>query len=401
MLSIKQIENAKPREKPYKLFDKEGLYLWITPTAKCFRYKYRIAGKEKTLSLGEFPALPLAEARERHAAARKLVSKGICPSTQKRQARQSAAAGADNKFRAICESWYAEIAPHRSPTWQAQMRRYIDRDLLPAFGSRPVEDVTPADVLALTKRLAQECPNTGRFVQQLCSRIFAYAVRNLKTKYNPARELAGTIVVPTAVHHTALEPAALPEFLALVDGYAGRPATALAIRALLLTAVRKGELLNAKWAELDLDAGKWLIPAERMKGRREHWVPLSDAAIAVFKQLKPLGFGSEWVLPNMCDPRRPMHPSTLNAVFVRRSIKAAPHGMRAAFSTWANENGHRSDVIEACLAHHEKNAVRAAYNRAQYWPERRALMQAWGDHVAGIAQPKTNVTSIEDHRRRA
>lgn len=242
MLSIRQIENSKPREKPYKLFDKEGLYLWVSPTAKAWRYKYRIAGKEKTLSLGEFPALGLAEAREQHGAARKLVKEGICPSTAKRAARQSAIASSVNTVKALCEAWYAEMAPHRSAPWKSRMRLYIDRDLVPAFGSRPIENVTPGDVLALTKSIAKTYPNTGLFVQRTVSRIFAYAVRNLKTPHNPARELEGTITIPKTIHHAPLTLADLPAFLPSFDGYGVRASTPLAIKALLLTAVRKREL---------------------------------------------------------------------------------------------------------------------------------------------------------------
>lgn len=396
MLTNKEIAAAKPGAKPFKLFDAGGLYIWVTPTAKSWRYKYRIAGKEKTLSLGQYPHVGLAEARERHADARKQVSSGIDPSAEKRKARQVAVIGGQNTLKSIAEAWFAEITPHRSVRWRERMRYNLDTYLIPVLGSRPIDAVSPADILEMTKEIAKEFPYTGRFLQQMLTRIFAYAVRNLKTKHNPARELEGTIVVPAPVHYTALEPSDLPALHSALTNYPGRPATALGIRELLLTIVRKVELREAEWSEFDLDAGIWIIPANRMKGRREHMVPLSTQAIAIFRELQTLAFGSRFVLPNLFDPSKPISHSTFNAVFTRHNIKASPHGVRACFSTWANEHGYRPDVIETCLAHAERNSVRGAYNRAMYWPERRKIMQDWADYVEGVSQPQSNVTSIED-----
>jgi integrase len=343
----------------------------------------------------------LAEAREAHASARKLVARGLCPSTEKKNARRAAVACAGNTVKALCEEWYAEMAPHRSPPWRNRLRHYIDDFIDPDMGARPIDQVTPADVLELSKGIARKYPNTGHFLQRTLARIFGYAVRHLRLKSNPARELSGTIMLPGVVHYAALDPKELPSFLKALDAYGGRPSTALAIRALLLTATRKSEVLQARWSEFDLKAATWIIAAERMKTRREHLVPLSTQAVEVFRQLHTLAFGSELVFPNLYDPRRPMNHSTLNEAFERMKIDADPHGLRACFSTWANEQGYRPDVIEVCLAHVERNAVRAAYNRATYLPERRALMQAWADHVSGAAKPQSNVTSIAGHRKRA
>jgi integrase len=344
----------------------------------------------------------LAEARERHAEARKQVASGIDPSAEKRAARQAAVLGAENTVKAIGEQWLAETAPHRAPAWSVRMRSHFDRFIVPAVGARPIAEVTAADVLAITKRIAATTPHTGQFVQQMFTRIFAYAVRHLKAPANPARELTGTIVVPATRHFDALDPKDIPAFLATLSGYGGRPATALAIRALLLTAVRKGELLGARWHEFDLESGTWLIPAARMKGRREHMVPLSSQALGVFTELKTLSFGADYVFPNMFDPHKAMSAGTLNAAFSYMKISADPHGLRSCFSTWANEHGYRSDVIEACLAHAEPNSVRGSYNRAMYWPERRKLMQDWADHVAGIAKvPQSTVVPMEGFRQRA
>ena len=401
MLTIKQIEAAKPREKAYKLADQGGLYLWITPTAKSWRVKYRIARKEKTLSLGQYPGVGLAEARERQAEARKLVGSGADPSAEKRKARQAARLGAQNTVRALGEEWFAEHVAHRSRSWVAQNRRFLDHHLYPAWDSRPIESITPADVLELTKGIARTRPSKAALVQQLCTRLFAYAVRHMKIKHNPARELSGTIIAAPTVHYRALDPQMLPAFVSALAAYAGRSLTTLGIRILLLTVTRKCELLNARWSEFELEAATWLIPAARMQCRREHIVPLAPQVVEALRQLKPLTFGSEFVLPHRSKPLQPMHTTTLNYAFASMGIDADPHGMRACFSTWANEHGYRSDVIEACLAHAERNQVRGAYNRTMYWPERRKLMQAWADHVDGVSKPQTNVASIEDHRKRA
>jgi integrase len=214
------------------------------------------------------------------------------------------------------------------------------------------------------------------------ARVFSFAIRNLRTKANPAREIQGAIVVPQATHHKPIAAKNIPAFIDKIDGYAGRVQTKLAAKLLLMTMVRKRELIEATWEEIDLDEAVWTIPAERMKRRHGHVVPLSKQALEAFKELQPMACGSRYVFPNFGNPRKPMSAATLNVAFDRLNLTISPHSLRATASTVLNEsNRFRSDVIERQLSHIERNRIRAAYNAAEYMDERRAMLQWWADFI--------------------
>jgi integrase len=384
-LSAKEVEKAKVRkDQTYrKLSDGGGLYLFLTAAGtRSWRYGYRLAGKRKTFTIGLYPEVSLAEARERHSDARKLVSAGQCPVLIKRRKRQAAILGAENTVKAIAEAWYAELAPHKSESWRSGTRGRLDRYILPHMGTMPITDVEAADVLALCKQIAAEFPKTAEYVRQILTRVFSFAIRNLRVKGNPAREIQGAVIVPQATHHKPIAAKDIPAFIEKLDGDAGRIQTKLAAKLLLLTMVRKAELIEAVWSEIDFANALWTIPAERMKRRMDHVVPLSRQALEAFKELQPIACGSRYVFPNFGNPRKPMSSATLNVMFYRIKLDISPHSLRATASTILNEsNQFRSDVIERQLSHIERNRIRASYNQAEYIDERRAMLQWWADFI--------------------
>lgn len=403
MLSDAQVKQAKAKASAYKLGDGRGLYLLVTPSgARSWRYDYRFSGRRRTLTFGLYPALSLATARDRHYEARRLLASGIDPAAKKRQDRREALKGSANTVAAIAEDWYAELAPHKSASWRENHRRWLDKRVYPAIGRRPAMEVTSVDVLALVRDVAVEHAKTAEYIRQTLSRIFTYGVRNLRCPNDPAHAVRGAITVPPPIHHKPLTSAEIPAFVAGIRAYQGRRSTVMAAELLLLTCVRKAEILDAKSSELDLVNAQWRIPDERMKNRLDHIVPLSKQALELFREAVSLNFGSEYVFPHLGSLTKPMSRSTLNVMFDRCGFSVTPHAMRATFSTAANESGKfRPDVIEKALAHVERNRVRASYNAAEYLAERRELLQWWADHVNGLTGPKANLTSIVRRKKHA
>jgi integrase len=387
MLTDKAIKAAKPApgNRYRKLSDQGGLYLFCTVDGtRSWRYDYRLAGKRKTFTIGLYPEVPLAEARDHHGDARKLVAKGQCPVLTKRRTKQAAVLGAKTTVGAIAEAWYSELAPHKSESWRHGERGRLDKYILPALGHMPIADVEPADVLELIEDIATKYRKTAEICRHTLARVFSFAIvkAKLKTKTNPAREIQGAIEVPEATHYKPIAAKDIPAFMESLDGYAGRLQTKLAAKLLMLTMVRKCELIEATWDELDLDNGLWTIPAARMKRRMGHVIPLSKQALEAFKELQPIACGSKYVFPNFGNPRKPMNAATLNGAFDRLNLSISPHSLRATASTILNEsNLFRSDVIERQLSHIERNVIRAAYNQAQYIDERRAMLQWWADFI--------------------
>jgi integrase len=385
MLTDKAVKAAKPAQgnRYRKLADQGGLYLFCTVDGtRSWRYDYRLAGVRKTLTIGLYPETSLAEARERHGDARKLVGLGQCPVLIKRRTRQAARLGAKNTFDAIAEDWYEENATGKSESWRFGHRRRLDKYIFPAIGRLPITDIEPADVLTLVKEVAVKFPKTAEYVRQIITRVFSHAIVNLKVKTNPGREIRGVVKMPAAVSHKPIAAKDIPAFIEKLDGYSGRIQTKLAAKLLLLTMVRKRELIEATWDEIDLQAGLWTIPAERMKRRYGHVVPLSKQALRALKELQPMACGSRYVFPNFGNPRKPMSPATLNVAFERLKISVSPHSLRATASTVLNEsNKFRSDVIERQLSHIERNRIRGIYNQAEYMDERREMLQWWADFI--------------------
>jgi integrase len=384
MLIDTKARQAKARSTPYKLADQGGLYLHVSVTgSKSWRYDYRLHGKRETLTIGKYPDVTLAGARELHAEARREVAKGGSPAKAKREEREARS----NTFQAVATEWYSTLAPHRSVSWCESTRRWLETELYPAIGVKPLRDIKPIDILAVMRKLeAGGTACTANCVRQTASRVFQHAIRDLRADYDPAQSLRGAVMIPRTKHHAALAAKDIPAFLLAIDVDSGKWATRLAVKLLLLTLVRKSELLNATWDEIDFERAQWRIPETRTKTRAPHIVLLSAQALDCFQQLHSLACGSRFILPHHGDLNRPMGQSTLNAMFNRMGYQGSltVHGLRATASTILNEQGFRPDIIERQLAHTERNKVRASYNHAQYFEERQKMLQHWANYLDAV-----------------
>jgi len=382
-----KLSDAKLRTltQPGKHFDGGGLYLELTRAGgRYWRLKYRFGGKENRLALGVYPAVSLKEARERAADAHQILAAGLDPSAERKADKARAEHEAVNTLEAVAADWMA----HQAPRWEPQTAQAIAQSLrtyiFPALGRRSLAGITPREVMRAVQAVeATGAGDTAGRVLQRVKAIYRWAVTQDRIESNPMVDLVSTEVLKprTVTHRLALPERELPAFLAKLDGYDGEAATAHALRLLMLTAVRPGELRGARWAEFDLRGALWVIPAERMKMRAEHRVPLSRQALAVLRAMQPLTGDRELVFPSPSYPGKPLSENTFNSAMARMGYKgiATAHGFRALLSTAANEAGWDGDVIERQLAHIERNKVRAAYHRSTYTKERARLMQWWAD----------------------
>ena len=383
------IQNAKPGPKPQRLFDGGGLYLELAPSGgKWWRFKYRINGKEKRISLGVYPDVGLKEARNRRDEARKVLAGGGDPSEVRKEQRRQATAEIENSFETIAREWHEKQKGRWVPDHAARVLGSLEKEIFPEFGHRPVDQIGPPLVLAAIRKIE------GRGVKDYPARVlqrvhgvFRYAVQTGRATVNPAADLSGALKTHKVTHRPALSRADLPEFLKKLDAYEGQPLTRLALRLALLTFVRSKELRGATWDEFDLERAEWRIPAERMKMRAEHIVPLSRQALAVLGHLQPLTERHSLVFPGQSNLKKPMSENTMLYALYRMGYhkQATVHGFRATASTILNESGFMPDAIERQLAHTERNKVRAAYHRSEYLEERRRMMQWWGDYLEGLA----------------
>jgi integrase len=387
-LSAKQVEQFKPRAETWRTADGGGLYLQIEPNgSKLWRYKYRLAGTEKRYSIGEYPAVSLAAARNEHREARELVRQGINPTQHRDDRKKQTAADALERnagsFHSVWTAWNAATSPDLRQSTIAQRKREVEKDLFPKLRSRPLKSISRLELTALLREVEARAPEVARNLRNHLYGIFEYAIDSGLMEQNPAPPVR-IMTRRNQQQHAALTPKRMAEFVKAVRGANMEPYTRIAMLLVLLTACRKSEVIEARWSEFDMDAEEWVIPKERMKAGREHWVPLSRQAVALVRELREITPADrEFLFPNRRDPLRPMANRSLNAVFERLGFagEGTPHGMRAQFSTHFNSRGESVDVIERCLAHVPKDAVRAAYNRHEYREERRAMLQAWSDHV--------------------
>lgn len=380
---------APPKEKPYKLADSAGLFLLVTPAGgKYWRLKYRIAGKEKLLALGVYPETTLTEARDKRNGARKLIANGTDPSHEKKVAKRVAELKGDNTFERIARVWIDLQRGKLSKSTAEKMLAALVTHAFPKIGHRPIADISPAEFLEMLRKIeSQGALETARRVSQWCGRVFRYAIISGLASYNPAADMRGALKTAKVEHLAALSAADLPGFLKKLDDPLIRlnPLTRLALHLLLLTFVRPGELRAAEWAEFDTEKAEWRIPAERMKMKAPHLVPLSRQALAILEQLKPISGHGHLLFPAVTDPQKCLSDNTMTQAIRRRlGFDATAHGMRATASTILNEQGWRPDVIERQLAHKEQNEVRAAYHRSEYLEDRRRMMQGWADYLDGV-----------------
>lgn len=392
-------KNARPKNKSYKKADGNGLYLEVMPTgARYWRLKYRFGGKEKRLACGVYPETSLAEARERRAVARKMLVDGIDPSSAKRDRQQLAEMNAANTFEAVAREWHARNLEKWTPLYGQDILHRLETDIFPVIGKRPVAGISALVVLNALKKIENRgAGEMARRAGQYCGQIFRYAVVTGRAERNPTTDLKGALKPVTHGHFAALEPKDLPEFLHALARNDARLfiLTRLAIRLILLTFVRTGELINATWDEFDLDGAEWAIPAERMKMRKPHIVPLSKQAVAILHQLHTMNGSYEWVFASPSKPRQHMSNNTILKALERLGYKGrmTGHGFRAlAMTTIKEKLKYPHEVVDRQLAHAPRNKVDAAYDRTKFLDERRKMMQAWADYIDRIGNSGTVVT---------
>jgi integrase len=380
------VRNAKPGPKTIRIKDNRGLYLEISPRGgKWWRLRYTFAGKANMISLGVYPDVSLAEARERRDAARKQIAKGIDPSAVRKAEAQSQA----ETFEAVAREWFEKFKPTWTPSTAETIIGRIEKDIFPYLGPRPIKEIKPDELRPVIARIADRgAVETARRDLQKCGQIFRYAIATGRAEHNPSGALRGFFPPATKRNFASIrDPKGVGELLRAIEGYRGSHITRCALRFAALTFVRPGELRSAEWAEIDLDAAEWRIPAEKMKMREQHIIPLSRQAQEVLRDILPLTGGGRFVFPSERSKGRCMSEGTILAALRRLGYtkdEMTGHGFRSVASTLLHELSWPSDVIERQLAHGERNKVKASYNFAQHLPERRKMMQAWADYLDAL-----------------
>ena len=383
------IRNAKPGERPVKLFDERGLYLQLNPNgSRWWRVKYQFAGKAQLLSAGVYPEVSLKEARQRRDETRRQVRDGIDPSASRKTARQ-AETGADS-FAALAREWQGRFQNDWSPSYREKVASHIN-ELLPWLGPRPIKAIEPPELLAVARRIeSRGALETAHRTLQTAGRIFRYGVATGRVPRDPTADLRGALPPLRNQHFAAItNPVDIGHLLRAIEGYTGTFIVKTALRLAPRLFVRPGELRQMAWSELDLTAGEWRIPAAKMKMRKPHFVPLARQCVAILEEIQPLSGAGTFVFPNLRTPNLPLSEVALLAALRRLGYgkeQMTVHGFRAMASTILHELGFPSDVVERQLAHAERNKIKAAYNRAEHLPERRRMMQAWADYLDGLKQ---------------
>ena len=380
MLSDAKIRSLKPREKAYKVSDDRGLYLLANPNgSRWWRFKYYFGGKERGISLGVYPDVPLKYAREQREEARQLVARGIDPSVERRTKRIAL----ENSFKMIAEEWLAMLSKRLAEITMSKARWILNSFIYPRLGSRPIAEITAPELLAVLRPIESRGMNeTAHRALQRFSQVFRYAIATGRATRDITSDLRGALAPVVVENRAAMtEPQRIGALPRSIDGYIGHPTTAIALKLSPLVFVRPSELRAAEWAEIDFQAAEWRIPAERMKMRERHIVPLSTQAVALLQQLRSIARKSRYVFPSLQSRDRPMSVNTVNGALRRLGYardEMTAHGFRVMACTCLNELGWHPDLIELQLAHAERNNVRAAYNRAERLADRRKMMQAWG-----------------------
>jgi integrase len=381
------IRKARPQCKPYKLSDGAGLYVWITPSGgRKWRASYRHDGKQKTMTFGGYPEVSLALARERHRDARKLLAQGIDPMEQRKAVKTAQDAASVNSFASVTARWLEHWQQAKSARHVDSVRRRMAADILPVLGSRPIGAIEAPEVVAMTKAIEQRgAHDIAKRSLQMTGQVFRYAIAHGYAKRNPAVEIRPSDILKSVrkVNYPRIDAKELPELLRKVEVYQGTHITRIAIKLLALTFVRTSELIEAKWSEFNFDTARWDIPAERMKMRTPHVVPLAKQTLETLEILRPLSGGSEWLFPGDRNRSKPMSNNTILKGLERMGYKGkmTGHGFRGLASTVLHEQGYAHDHIELQLAHAPRNAVSAAYNHALYLEPRAKMMSDWADFL--------------------
>lgn len=388
-LTDTKVRTIKPAEKPQKLFDGGGLFLLVTPTGgKLWRLKYRFGGIEKLLSLGAYPQTSLADARQKRDQASALMANGVDPNDTKK-AQKAASTQETETFEVVAREWYAKFSPSWAASHSNKIIRRLELYVFPWLGAKPIKSITAPDLLSALRRIeAKGTLETAHRTQQNCGQVFRYAVATGRAERDPSGDLRGAIPPANGKHMaTITDPKEIAGLLRSIDDYRGSIVTRCALQLAPLVFVRPGELRQAEWSEFDLEAAEWRIPAEKMKAGVLHIVPLSRQALEVLQEIHPLTGNDRYVFPSPRTGSRPMSSNAILSALRRMGYakeEMSGHGFRSMASTLLNEQGWNRDAIERQLAHAERNNVRAAYNYAEFMPERKKMMQAWADYLVGI-----------------
>lgn len=389
-----QVKTAKPKEKDYKLTDGNGMFLLVAASGgKRWRLKYRFGGKEKQLALGTYPDISLQEARKKCHEARNLLANGHDPSAAKqalKEVRAEQAELAENTFEVVAREWHKKFSSQWSPGHAVTIMDRLTRDVFPWLGSKPVSEVRPLDLLAILRRVeGRGALETAHRIRTICGQVLRYATATGRAERDFAADLRGALPPTREKHHAALtEPKEVAELLRAIEGFKGTFHVKCALKLAPMLFVRPGELRQMEWSELDLDGAQWNIPAEKMKMKIPHIVPLAKQAVEILRELQPLTGYGRYVFPCHRSPLRPMTNNAVNAALRRMgytSDEMTGHGFRAMARTILDEVLQvRPDYIEQQLAHAVKDPNGRAYNRTAHLAERKKMMQLWADYLDGL-----------------
>jgi integrase len=382
------IRNATTDTKPKKLYDSGGLYLLVTPSGgKWWRFKYRFGGKEKLLSLGTYPQVSLKDAREERDKAKKLLRNRVDPSAERKAVKQTESG--QGSVEAVAKEWQSKFSKSWSSSHAETIKQRIENYIIPNIGQRQINEIAAPELLAVLRKIeAKGYVETAHRVKQICGQIFRYAIATGRMERDPAADLKGALPPAKSKRMASIiDPKGVGGLLRAIDDYKGSIVTQCALQLGTLTFVRPGELRHAEWNEINLEAAEWRIPAEKMKMKSPHIVPLSKQAVSILKKIQPLTGQAKYVFPSERTYSRPMSENTVNAALRRMGYtkdELTGHGFRSMASTLLHEQGWKSEVIERQLAHQERNKVKAAYNHAEHLSERKKMMQAWADYLDAL-----------------
>jgi integrase len=404
-LSDAAIKSLKPRERSYKAYDRDGLFLLVSPSgSKLWRWRYRFDRKEKLMALGEYPVVSLAEARDRHLAARKLLGSDVDPMAVRKaeaEAKQREAEAqereTENSFENVARKWWDWWAPGKSPRHTNYVMRRMEADVFPSFGHRFIEAVTATDIRKLMQMIeSRGARDVAKRAHETTGQVFRYAIAHGIASRNPAADFKPKDILAEAkeANFARVDARELPDLLQRMESYDGDALTRLAMRMMAYTFVRTSELIEAEWAEVDLDNARWDIPAKRMKMDTPHIVPLSRQSVGVLRALNLLTGNGRLVFPGANDKQKPMSNNTILFALYRLGYRGrmTGHGFRGLASTILHENGFEDEHVELQLAHQKRNKVAAAYNHAKYLRQRKAMMQWWADYLdEQLAKGRQNI----------
>jgi integrase len=392
-LTDKACKNARGSAKIYRLSDSKGLYLEVTPAGgRYWRWKYRFLGKEKRMAFGVYPEVSLADARDKHFHARKMLAAGTDPSQDKKERKRLAHLSMATTFELVAREWHEQMKDRWGQRHGANILRRLEMDVFPEIGTRPIKDILAPEVLEMIRKIEKRgALELARRATQVCGQVFRYAIVTGRATNDPASALKGALKPIPKSHFAAFEIDELPKFIYALNLNNARlyPATINAVKLLMLTFVRTGELVGATWDEINFDEAEWSIPAERMKMRRAHIVPLSKQSLEILKAQKETHVYGNWVFPNLVTPRKHMSNCTILGAIKRLGYKGqmTGHGFRAlAMSSIKEKLGYRHEVVDRQLAHAPRSRVEAAYDRAKFLPDRRIMMQEWADYLDKLAE---------------